>query len=425
MAFSNLPNIYVKEAIEYERLYLLGNTRTNTGNITFVSTSSSTTYNTATSLSAESANQGEEGMLLILQSVLTAYVSIADTINKALSACDAKTTSGTGTALILAVDEFALTQGRLITFVAHASNSGAATTININSRGAKSIYRPGGTSAPTFVLGKAYTIWYDVSGGNFFFKASAEGTAVAGDVKLNVPFSSEVDTNILGTMPVNSSPTATIANNGGTVVVSAGYNPGGTITATLTNLAAGVIKDTTVVGGVTGAYDHEATNPVTATDMVAPHVGFVNGAKITGTVVEKIGSATVITPSTADQTIPAGRYGGAAGDGKVLAVANASAGNIKDGVVIAGVTGTYDGPYALGGAKGSFYTSATSVYVDTGFTTVDQFLWGAEGTTSAFAGSYSPDSFSYGSAIVYGVVGGVMEIQTAAGRNHIWVATGT
>jgi len=63
----------------------------------------------------------------------------------------------------------------------------------------------------------------------------------------------------------------------------------------------------------------------------------------TGQMTNKVGSATIITPSTSDQTIAQGYYGGAAGDGKVLAVANASAGNIKSGVVIAGVTGTYVG----------------------------------------------------------------------------------
>lgn len=81
MAFSNLPNIYVKEAVEYERLYLLGNTRTNVGNITFVSTSSSTTYDTATSLAAQYANQGEEGMILILQVTLVDYILTASDYN--------------------------------------------------------------------------------------------------------------------------------------------------------------------------------------------------------------------------------------------------------------------------------------------------------------------------------------------------------
>ena len=80
-----------------------------------------------------------------------------------------------------------------------------------------------------------------------------------------------------------------------------------------------------------------------AGDIVAPKTAYgAAGTKLTGTVPEKVGSATVITPSTADQAIPAGRYGGVVGDGKVSGSANLVAANIKNGVTIFSVTGTYD-----------------------------------------------------------------------------------
>ena len=66
-----------------------------------------------------------------------------------------------------------------------------------------------------------------------------------------------------------------------------------------------------------------------------------DGAKHTGTMINKVGSATVITPSTSDQTIPQGYYGGASGDGKVSGDADLVAGNIKGGVNLFGVTGNY------------------------------------------------------------------------------------
>lgn len=47
-------------------------------------------------------------------------------------------------------------------------------------------------------------------------------------------------------------------------------------------------------------------------------LGTENGV-IPGTMPNKVGSGTVITPSTVDQAIPQGYYGGAVGDGKVLA----------------------------------------------------------------------------------------------------------
>jgi hypothetical protein len=53
----------------------------------------------------------------------------------------------------------------------------------------------------------------------------------------------------------------------------------------------------------------------------------------------KLGSGTIITPSTSDQAIPQGYYGGVVGDGKVAGSSNLVAGNIKSGVSIFGVTG--------------------------------------------------------------------------------------
>lgn len=254
------------------------------------------------------------------------------------------TAGGTGTALTVACSYFALTAGLSVNFIAASSNSSAATTINVNGTGAKSVYKPGGTVSPSFTAGKAYTIWYN--GTSFFVKASAEGNTTAPYVLAGTTFSNDSDVGIAGTMVDRSGDTvaASISATGTTIKLRAteGYRDGTNdyVTYTDANLAATNIKDTALILGVTGNYDHEAANPITAADVVSPHVGFVNGNKVTGTVVEKVGSATVITPSTADQAIPAGRYSGATGDGKVLAVANAAAGNIKSGVVIAGVTGT-------------------------------------------------------------------------------------
>jgi len=72
-----------------------------------------------------------------------------------------------------------------------------------------------------------------------------------------------------------------------------------------------------------------------------------NGVGLTGTMPNKVGSATIFTPGTTDQTIPQGYYGGAAGDGKVLGDANLVAANLVGTIFnIAGTakkhkTGTY------------------------------------------------------------------------------------
>ena len=82
-----------------------------------------------------------------------------------------------------------------------------------------------------------------------------------------------------------------------------------------------------------------ATGTATASDLISGKTADTDAGLITGIIVDKVGSGTVITPSTVDQAIPTGRYGGAVGDGKVLAVANAIPSNILKDVVIAGVTG--------------------------------------------------------------------------------------
>ena len=68
----DLPNTYMSEYVEYQRLFILGNSRTSTGNPSFTSTSSGVTYTV-------SANTGENGMLALLKAALSDYlVSASD-----------------------------------------------------------------------------------------------------------------------------------------------------------------------------------------------------------------------------------------------------------------------------------------------------------------------------------------------------------
>ena len=85
----------------------------------------------------------------------------------------------------------------------------------------------------------------------------------------------------------------------------------------------------------------ELTGDAVVADVLATKTFYKDDpkTKLTGTMTNKVGSTTVITPSTADQTIEQGYYGGAAGDGKVLGDADLVAGNIKNGVNIFSVTG--------------------------------------------------------------------------------------
>jgi len=134
--------------------------------------------------------------ILTTDSVSASVVNakIVGPANTAISGLQiAQTAGGTATAITLTGVE--LTNGYQKTFVISASNSGAATTIN-----GKPLYKPGGTVAPNLVAGKASSIWYNLAGDCFFYKASAEGTAVAGDVLATKTFSNDDDTGLTGTL---------------------------------------------------------------------------------------------------------------------------------------------------------------------------------------------------------------------------------
>ena len=226
------------------------------------------------------------------------------------------TATGTGTAIVVTTGYFELTAGRSFTFIASANNSGAATTINADGTGAKNLYKPNTTDAPTIISGKAYTVWYN--GTSFFVKASAEGDAVAGDVIKDKTFSNDEDTGITGTLELtgnaavgdvlatktfyNTDPktkrTGTMTNNGTVstdisakvteVTIAQGYHSGsGKVKISATEQAkiiTGNIKAGITVLGVAGKSSvvDTADADAVAGDILNGKTGYVNGVKVTG-----------------------------------------------------------------------------------------------------------------------------------------------
>ena len=76
-----------------------------------------------------------------------------------------------------------------------------------------------------------------------------------------------------------------------------------------------------------------------AGDLLQGKTAYVNGVKVTGSIASQ--EAQAITPTTAAQTIEAGKY--LAGAITINGDANLLAENIKSGVTIFGVAGTYTG----------------------------------------------------------------------------------
>ncbi len=157
-----------------------------------------------------------------------------------------QTAGGTATAITLTMQK--LVDGYFKTFIASASNNGAATTIN-----GKPAYKPNTTTPPNFIAGKAYTVWYNSSKDCFFIKASAEGNTIAAHVLAGDTFSNDSDTGLLGTLD-------------------------------LSKLTSANIKSGVTINGVAGKASVVDTADATAStgQILNGQSSYVNGVKVTG-----------------------------------------------------------------------------------------------------------------------------------------------
>jgi hypothetical protein len=131
------------------------------------------------------------------------------------------TASGTSTAILLTLPT--LVNGYSKTFIASANNNGSATTIN-----GKHLYKPSTTISPVLIKDKAYTVWYNSTGDCFFIKASATGNTISSHVLAGDTFSTDIDTDLIGTMPNNGVLNYSMPING-SFIIPLGYVTGGTI----------------------------------------------------------------------------------------------------------------------------------------------------------------------------------------------------
>jgi hypothetical protein len=171
--------------------------------------------------------------------------------------------TGTATAITLIINK-TLANGYPITFIASANNNGNATTIN-----GKKLYKPSTTISPTLIKDKAYTVWYNSTGdsgnGCFFIKASAEGNALAKDVRNTTTFSNDNDTGILGGLDLSLLIPTNIKNN---VTID------------------GVTGNVTIasLGGkqyATGTYNHVSGTIDTITFPFTPRIIYAVGSTVT------------------------------------------------------------------------------------------------------------------------------------------------
>ena len=175
------------------------------------------------------------------------------------------------------------------------------------------------------------------------------------------------DDPIQGTIPVNSPASNQALNCGGAHTVKQGYHPQA-YTITANSLAS------------------QTSGTAAAGHILSGKTAWVNGSKISGTIPSK--GATTITPGTSNQTaISAGTY--ASGAITVAGNSNLVAGNIRKGVTIFGVTGTFSGiatsPYVF--LKYGNSINNPPVDATGGATAIKKFLsWNTSGGKAS--GSY-------------------------------------
>lgn len=189
--------------------------------------------------------------------------------NMQLSDMDYQTAVGTATALTLTMQT--LRNGYAKNFIASASNAGATTTIN-----GKQLYKPGTTTAPNLIAGKAYTVWYNAPGNCFFIKASAEGDVLASQVLATKKFSNNDDTGLVGTMPNNGALGITLGING-TYAIPSGYTTGGTVTQNITTKAATTINPSTVAQTIAAGQYLSGVQTIAAVGGTANPADVVSG----------------------------------------------------------------------------------------------------------------------------------------------------
>lgn len=196
---------------------------------------------------------------------------------------------------------------------------------------------------------------------------------------------------ITGTMANNGQTGGTITSQGGTYTIPAGYTTGGTVTANISSgsttvsgsTSASSATITTGNGTLTLTKSVSITPNVTAGYISAGTQGSVN-ISLTASVTTK--AAATITPSTSNQTIASGTY--LTGTQTIAGDADLIAGNIKSGVNIFGVTGTYSGlDTSDATASASDINSGKTAYVNgtkiTGTQVINRYYTGSSTPASS------------------------------------------
>lgn len=153
------------------------------------------------------------------------------------------------------INGYTLAEGKTIRIKFTNANTGAS-TLNINSFGAKSILKGNGNdlSSGNIKAGQICNLVYTGSVFQLLGEGGEYGTATASDVLQGKTIGTENGL-VTGTMPNRGAVSNTITTQGGSYTIPSGYHSGsGKVTASFSNLSAGNIKSGVNIGGVVGTY---------------------------------------------------------------------------------------------------------------------------------------------------------------------------
>lgn len=149
----------------------------------------------------------------------------------------------------------------------------------------------------------------------------------------------------------------------------------------------------------TSTYDADTSDAdATASEILATKTAYVNGNKVTGTMPNNGAVSGTIDDLSTPYTVPQGYHDGSGTVGiDSTEAAKIIASNIKDGVEILGITGTYTGEGVTAQAKTATpYTTQQTVLPDSGYDYLSQV------TVEAIY--YNESANAYGTTVSIGLV---------------------